>query len=265
VRVAEPLIPYITLPEIHLGISFDVPPFELPLLGRVAIGHVEPTIKPFGALVALGVYIGSILSVKRAALRGLDTKKMSEFFFWVVGFGFIGAHVFDALFYHPQRVLQHPLYLFALWDGLSSYGGFAGAIIGGFAYKYAKNENILPYSDAGGSSFTWGWVFGRAGCAIVHDHPGRLSDAWFAVKYPFPHGHGVVGRYDLGLYELSRGLGAFTLDSSAPRTRRSGSASTSCVRTKLDFFRAILGTEDSRPRNGNRLDCSRSASTSCCT
>jgi len=202
VRVAEPLIPYITLPEIHLGISFDVPPFELPLLGRVAIGHVEPTIKPFGALVALGVYIGSILSVKRAALRGLDTKKMSEFFFWVVGFGFIGAHVFDALFYHPQRVLQHPLYLFALWDGLSSYGGFAGAIIGGFAYKYAKNENILPYSDAGGSSFTWGWVFGRAGCAIVHDHPGRLSDAWFAVKYPFPHGHGVVGRYDLGLYEF---------------------------------------------------------------
>lgn len=188
--MSEPLIPYLTLPEIPLGISLDLP----------YVGHFEPTIKPFGTLVALGVYIGSILSVKRAAQRGLDPKKMSEFFFWVVGMGFVGAHVFDALFYHPQRVWKDPLYLFALWDGLSSYGGFVGAMIGGFAFKIVKKENILPYSDVGGSSFTWGWVFGRAGCAVVHDHPGRLSDAWFAVRYPFRHG--VIGRYDLGLYEF---------------------------------------------------------------
>ncbi len=188
--MSEPLIPYLTLPEIPLGISLDLP----------YVGHFEPTIKPFGTLVALGVYIGSILSVKRATQRGLDSKKMSEFFFWVVAFGFVGAHVFDALFYHPQRVLKDPFYLFALWDGLSSYGGFVGAIIGGFAYKISKKENILPYADVGGSSFTWGWVLGRAGCAIVHDHPGRLSDAWFAVRYPFRNG--VIGRYDLGLYEF---------------------------------------------------------------
>lgn len=188
--VAEPLIPYITIPEIPLGISLDLP----------YVGHFAPTIKPFGTLVALGVYIGALLSTKRAALRGLDTKKMNEFFFWVVGIGFVGAHVFDALFYHPQRVLHDPLYLFMLWDGLSSYGGFVGAIIGGFAYKVSKNENILPYSEVGGSSFTWGWVFGRAGCAVVHDHPGRLSDAWYAVRYPFRHG--VIGRFDLGLYEF---------------------------------------------------------------
>lgn len=189
-RVSEPLIPYISLPEIHLGISLDLP----------YVGHFEPTIKPFGTLVALGVYIGSILSVKRAAQRGLDPRKMSEFFFWVVGIGFVGAHVFDALFYHPHRVLKDPLYLFMLWDGLSSYGGFVGAMIGGFAFKFVKKENILPYSDVGGSAFTWGWVFGRAGCSVVHDHPGRLSDAWFAVRYPFRHG--VIGRFDLGLYEF---------------------------------------------------------------
>jgi len=188
--MSEPLIPYITIPEIPLGLSLDLP----------YVGRIEPTIQPFGLLVMLGVYIGFILSEKRAAARGLDAKKMDAFFFWVIGFGFVGAHVFDALFYHPQIVLQNPLYLLMLWNGLSSYGGFVGALIGGFAFKYAKGENILPYSDVGASAFTWGWVFGRAGCAVVHDHPGRLSDAWYAVRYPFHNG--VIGRYDLGLYEF---------------------------------------------------------------
>lgn len=187
--MSEPLIPYITIPEIPLGISLDLP----------YLGHVEPSIKPFGTLVALGVYVTSVLAAKRAQQRGLDPKKMSEYFVWVVCAAFVGAHVFDAIFYHPQRVLKDPFYLFMLWDGLSSYGGFVGALIGGFAFKFVKKEKILPYSDVGGSSFTWGWVLGRAGCAVVHDHPGRLSDAWFAVRYPFRDG--VIGRYDLGLYE----------------------------------------------------------------
>jgi hypothetical protein len=38
-----------------------------------------------------------------------------------------------------------------------------------------------------GSAFPLAWVFGRAGCATVHDHPGRLSDAWFAVRWPMGH------------------------------------------------------------------------------
>ena len=187
--MSEPLIPYVPIIEIPLG-SHDLP----------YIGRIEPTISPFGALVMLGVYITFILSEKFASDRGLDTKKMDEYFVWVLGFGFVGAHVFDALFYNPQIVLKNPLHILLLWKGFSSYGGFLGALIGGFAFKYAKGENILPYSDALGSAFTWGWVFARAGCAVVHDHPGRLSDAWHAVRFPFQDG--VIGRYDLGLYEF---------------------------------------------------------------
>jgi len=188
--MSEPLIPYLPILEIPLGISLDVP----------YVGHIEPSISSFGALTVLGVYLNYILAAKYAADRGLDAKKMDEFFVWITVSGFVGGHVFDALFYHPQMVLDNPLHLLMIWKGLSSYGGFLGALIGGMAFKYAKRENILPYSDAVGTAFTWGWVFGRAGCAVVHDHPGRLSDAWYAVRYPAPDG--VVGRYDLGLYEF---------------------------------------------------------------
>ena len=59
---------------------------------------------------------------------------------------------------------------------------------------------MLLYCEMGSSAFPLGWVFGRAGCAVVHYYPGRLSEAWFAVQYPSIGG--PIGRYDLGLYEM---------------------------------------------------------------
>jgi len=196
VRVAEPLIPYISLPEIPLGFLLKVP-----VLGQLFDPAHPPSIKPFGTLVALGVYIGSVITMHRARQRGLDAKKMNEFIFWVVAAGFVGGHVLDAIFYHPQRVARDPLYLVMLWDGLSSYGGFIGAILGLVAYKYVKREKVLPYAEVVVATFPIAWIFGRAGCTVVHDHPGRLSDAWFAVRYPM--GDGWVGRYDLGFVEFA--------------------------------------------------------------
>ena len=192
--MAEPLIPYIQLPEIPLSFLE-----HLPWIGERLDPLHPPSIKPFGTLVALGVYIGSVIAVRHARQRSLDEKKMNEFIFWVVGAGFIGGHILDAVFYHPQRVMSDPLYLFALWDGLSSFGGFVGALCGGLAWRLFRGQGILPMADVIASVFPVAWVFGRAGCASVHDHPGRISDAWFAVKYPY--GPGTIGRFDLGLYE----------------------------------------------------------------
>jgi phosphatidylglycerol---prolipoprotein diacylglyceryl transferase len=189
-----PALPYFTIPEVSLRFLIDVP-----IVGRVFDSVDPPAIKPFGALVALGIYLGSMVAARHARQRGMDVKRMNEFIFWVVGAGFVGGHVFDALLYHPARVSEDPLYLLALWDGLSSFGGFAGAIGGAVAWKLSRREQILPYCEMISSAFPLAWVFGRAGCAVVHDHPGRLSDSWIAVRYPL--GHGVVGRYDLGVYE----------------------------------------------------------------
>ena len=192
--MAEPLIPYLDPPEIPLGFLTHIPG-----LGSLFDPAHPPSIKPFGTLVALGVYVGAIVAKRRAEQRRLDPRKMSDLIFWTVAAGFIGGHVLDAIFYHPSRIAKDPLYLFRLWDGLSSYGGFIGAIIGAWLWRVTKREKILPFGDIINSALPIGWVFGRAGCAVVHDHPGALSDAWIAVRYPY--GHGYIGRFDLGLYE----------------------------------------------------------------
>lgn len=190
----EPLIPYITLPEIPL-----FPSFELPV-----VGHVDVlSIKPFGALVATGVFLGSAITMRQAKMLGMNPKVMESFITWVVGCGFVGGHVFDVILYHPDKLTKAPSLMAAaqellfIWRSLSSFGGFMGAVIGLLAWKYYyKVRDALVWGDVVGSAFPVGWVFGRTGCSVAHDHPGMRSDAWFAVQYP------GGARFDLGLYEM---------------------------------------------------------------
>lgn len=188
-----PLIPYLTLPE-------------LPLLGKHTlhlVGHaidIGPwSIKPFGTLVALGVYLGAALSMKYARRWEMNVEAFSKFMFWVCVWGFVGGHVLDEIFYHPEQVLADPLSLVKIWAGLSSFGGFTGAVLGVFVFKYKfRIKRILPFAEIMGAAFPVGWTFGRMGCSIVHDHPGMPSQLWFAVQYQ----DGSGGRFDLGLYEM---------------------------------------------------------------
>lgn len=182
-----PLIPYVQIPD-------------LVLLSRGALGGDFPpapfSFKPFGTLVALGVYVGAWLALRQARKVGLDQKRTMSFLMWVAGIGFLGAHVFDTLFYFPERVAADPLSVLRIWEGLSSFGGFLGAVIGLFVWKWRYRVPALPHADMCASAFPVAWVFGRTGCAVAHDHPGLPSELWLAVQYP------DGGRFDLGLYEM---------------------------------------------------------------
>lgn len=196
--MAGPLIPYIEAPELPLSFLEYVP-----IIGNYIDAADPPSIKPFGTLVAIGVYIGSLITMARVKERGLDGKQVSDFIFWVVATGFVLSHVFDAITYHPDTVMKDPLYLLKVWDGLSSYGGLMGAVIGAIAWKLYRKKDVLEYIDVTVSAFPTAWVFGRSGCAVVHDHPGMLSNAWYAVKYPAATLQpGFEGRIDLGLVEM---------------------------------------------------------------
>lgn len=196
--MSGPLIPYVVAPEIPLSFAQHIP-----LIGQWVDPSHPPSIKPFGALVALGVTAGIMVSMARCRQRGLDTNEMKDFIVYVVGIGFVVSHVLDAVFYHPATVLAEPLYLLKIWAGLSSYGGFIGAVVGAFVYRRVRGHGLLEFGDILASAFPIAWIFGRTGCAVVHDHPGALSNAWYAVQYPAHQLYvGYDGRIDLGLVEM---------------------------------------------------------------
>jgi phosphatidylglycerol:prolipoprotein diacylglycerol transferase len=205
------MIPYIHVPDMH--------PFGV-------------TLHPFGILVATGVIIGTALATRRARGRGFDLEKLNSFITWMLVAGFVGGHVLDEIFYHPAEILKRPWSLLFLWEGLSSFGGFTGALIGIVLWKYFEantlvrigpiriysfkrkpTQPILPFADLILAVFPVAWIFGRGGCSVVHDHPGMRAppDALLAVAYgrgPSTHYgpveliRGTAPQYDLGTLEL---------------------------------------------------------------
>jgi phosphatidylglycerol:prolipoprotein diacylglycerol transferase len=183
------MVPYIYIPDGHIG--------PLPL-------------HPFGVLVATGVLLGTAMTTRRARRLGWDVAKLNSFVTWMLVSAFVLSHVLDSLFYHWDEVVKNPFghvtgafpyielpYVLQLWAGLSSFGGFVGAAVGIVLWKYLFIDNgrlrvrptpapLLPFADLVLSCLPLGWMFGRAGCASVHDHPGAraTADSLLAVAWP---------------------------------------------------------------------------------
>jgi phosphatidylglycerol:prolipoprotein diacylglycerol transferase len=157
----------------------------------------------FGLLVALGVILGDRIVVREGRKRGLDDADTKFLNARIVIGGFIVAHLVSVIFYFPERIKEHPSVLLNPLAGLSSFGGFLGALLA-FLY-YTKKENIprLPYADSVALGLSVGWIFGRTGCFTAHDHPGRHTAFFLSVWYPRQTPTDVAGpRLDLGLDEL---------------------------------------------------------------
>jgi phosphatidylglycerol:prolipoprotein diacylglycerol transferase len=159
-------------------------------------------IQPFGLLVATGVLLGAQLTERRANRLGLKPDLISDFIQHVVFIGFVLGHVFDRLAYDPEVLLKEPWDLLMPWRSLSSFGGFFGAVVGAFIWKKRRKLDITIPLDQVAFGMPVGWFFGRMGCFVVHDHPGRLTDFFLAVDN-YQYGNLPIGpRHDLGLYEV---------------------------------------------------------------
>lgn len=173
----------------------------------------EIVVHPFGMLVALGVLLGVQVAMKKATRDGLHSSVVGELAGYQLVFAFVIGHVFDALFYHWDVVRVRPMLVLELWNGLSSFGGFVGAAIGSVVWVRLRRASFLAFADPIAFSFPFGWLFGRIGCFLVHDHPGRVTDFFLGVEDYRVRGESPPWqvRHDLGLYEVFWSLGAIAL------------------------------------------------------
>lgn len=207
-----------------------------PVIPFIEIGSIEiagHALSPFGVLLATAVIVGIELAMRRGRQLGVDLGELRYFIASIAVFGLIGAHVLDVVFYYPQEILDRPWVLIDISNGLSSFGGFLSAVIGGLFWKYVEVRDgmrmgkvriprfakrvrplpMLPFTDILFAVFPVSWILGRMGCALVHDHLGIVASApsWLTVATgPGPVWRfwvvalhfGNQPRYDLGLLEM---------------------------------------------------------------
>lgn len=180
------MIPYFSIPVKYLG--------PIPL-------------DPWGTMVCIGFVVGLELARARGIKTGLDVRDVVDGIVAVIGMGFVVGHLVHVLAYHYEDIFlkEGITSLLKIWAGLSSFGGFLGAVVGALLfYGVVRRRPFWPHADAIIYGFPFGWVFGRTGCFLAHDHIGRLTDFPIAVQFP-PHyffqGDPGGARFDLGLLE----------------------------------------------------------------
>jgi phosphatidylglycerol:prolipoprotein diacylglycerol transferase len=162
-------------------------------------------------LVAIGVLLGIRIVEEFGRRNGVKPEVSTDFATHTLGVGFAGALLLNAVFYNQAWFGETADNIAGWFDGrfkltapgLSSYGGFFGAAAGIMLFRYRRGIPVMRLVDPAAFAFPFGWFFGRMGCFVVHDHPGRPSDFFLAVDNYQTHGGGeLVARHDLGLYEV---------------------------------------------------------------
>ncbi|MEM7303935.1 MAG: prolipoprotein diacylglyceryl transferase [Pseudomonadota bacterium] len=167
------------------------------------IGSIGPSW--YGLMYLLGFAAFWFLGTWRAkkANSFIRPEQVGDYLFYAVLGVIIGGRVGSVLFYHFDRFIQDPVYLFRIWEGgMSFHGGFLGVVAVTWLYQRKFNwgffrltDFIAPLVPPGlffgrmgnfingelwgrETSMPWGMVFPQAGDSLVR-HPSQLYQAFF--------------------------------------------------------------------------------------
>jgi phosphatidylglycerol---prolipoprotein diacylglyceryl transferase len=148
--------------------------------------------------VPAAIVSGYWFALRRARQAGLATREFESSLEWCVGGGLVLSHMVEILLYQPHRLkAEGPLTLLKFWDGLSSYGGFFGAVVVlTIFYRVLRKRRWWREADCIMQGLILGWIFGRFGCTMSGDHPGPRTTVPWAFHYP------DGPRHNMGLYEM---------------------------------------------------------------
>jgi phosphatidylglycerol:prolipoprotein diacylglycerol transferase len=147
--------------------------------------------------VSAAIVSGYAWVLYRAGPAGLSKPELESAMVRAIIAGLVVSHMVEVVFYRPGLLrTEGVLTLFKFWEGLSSYGGFAGGLGAMSIFYLRRRGRWWREADLLIQGMIVAWIFGRFGCTVAGDHPGPRTDFIFAYRYP------DGARHNLGLYEF---------------------------------------------------------------
>jgi len=172
-----------------------------------AIDPVLVSIGPFAIRwYALAYVVGILIGWRYArslAARGESTLTpilLDDFVTWAVLGIVLGGRIGYILFYDLAQYIEHPLRIFAVWQGgMSFHGGLLGMIIAMALFARRHHLRFFELTDPVAAATPIGLFLGRLANFINGELYGRPTDVPWAMVFPRDDDH--LPRHPSQLYE----------------------------------------------------------------
>lgn len=183
-----------------------------PAIDPVLIEIGPFAIRWYALAYVVGLVLGwrYMLHLARRIPGTMNELQVDDFLLWATLGVVLGGRIGYVLFYNASYFFNHPLQIFAVWQGgMSFHGGLIGVITALILFCKLRRLSILRVGDLLVCAVPIGLLLGRIANFINGELFGRASDAPWAMV--FPNG-GPIPRHPSQLYEaFTEGLVLFLL------------------------------------------------------
>jgi len=172
--------------------------------------HLKPP--TYGVLLALAFTVGYLIALKRAIKLEENPKHVENLFLISVLSAIVGSRLFHVFFEEPRYYFNHPIKVFAVWEGgYTLFGGILAAMLGIFLYCRLKKLEFLQYVDIAAPTTAIGISIGRLGCFFAGCCWGTPTNLPWAVTFSHPDAFTTVKNIALHPTQIYASFSAFLL------------------------------------------------------
>ncbi len=164
----------------------------------------------YSVFYPLAVGLGIWLSSRRARIEGFDEDRIIQMFVAVMFSMIVGSRLLDVIVRFPLYV-ENPKRFWSFTEGVVFYGGYLGAIVGGYVFLRAIRHPFLPVLDICATYMGLGLAIHRSlACFMAGCCYGRPTTVPWGVVFPpgsIPaREYGQLPLHPAQLYEAGLGL-----------------------------------------------------------